>query len=202
MAATTLGGRPYIPRKLNLECTAVRSRSRGERPEPVPRMLHEAKALVEDLARHLDKKSPARQDVLDLATAMNGLATATSRAAVGRSVALQVRHHLAEHEADVRAAVRDAAKELRDNGGPLQTGVGDYVASSLLAPRLGMKARQMSRLLKTRAGRRSLAWPLHVGNGLFKVHVEAVGANRAALLLTIPDVEPPHPVPLPEGYET
>lgn len=164
-------------------------------------MLHEAKALVEDLAGHLDKKSPTRQDVLDLATAMNRVATASSRAAPGRSVALQVRHHLADHEDEVQDAVRNAAKELRESGGETRSDCGDYVASSLIAPRLGMQARQLNRLLKTRAGRRSLAWPLHVGNGLFKVHVEAVGAQRAALLLTIPDVEPPHPVPLPEGYE-
>lgn len=161
-----------------------------------------AQQLVKDLAVHLDPV-PTREAVLELATAMNAVALEERRSAPGRCVALQVRHHLPRHRA--AASVRAAAAELRASGKTLVTFDADrcvrYVAANLAAAPLGLKPRVVQRMLKTRDGRRALGWPYHVGGGLFMVPLAAVEDGRASFLNSLPDVEPPHPVPLPEGYK-
>jgi hypothetical protein len=162
-----------------------------------------ARQLVADLAAHL-APDPTREAVLELASAMNTVARDHKRVAQGRSVALQVRHHLKGHKA--AASVRETAATLRRTGQTILSSDSDvvtrYVPAGLAAAPLGLTTRMVQRMLRTVDGRRSLGWPYHMGFGHFMVPVAALGDGRAQFLIGQPEQEPPHPVPLPEGYST
>ena len=144
--------------------------------------------------------APSADDIHDLATALHD-ATADARVP-GRAVALLVRHHLQHADEEVQAAVRRAVLLLRRDGVPATAAPKcGWIAMDVAAGLLGWDVRSLRRVLRTRQGRRALGWPQHLGAGHFRCRVEACGAERAQFLANLPDVEPPHVVPLPPAYE-
>lgn len=143
---------------------------------------------------------PTPEQVASLAASIAD--DAVHREAPGRSIATWVQHNLGGHSALVQARVREAAKRALLAAAETAAERGDgYTSKVGAALALGVSEDDIGRWLRTRRGRASLGHPVHVGNGCFRIPWLALGRRRAEFLQGLPIAEPPHPEPLPAGYE-
>lgn len=69
-----------------------------------------------------------------------------------------------------------------------------------LAEHHGLSESQLREFLRTRSGRRGLAWPLYYGDGVWQIP-RRVLTDEATRATRQQHGEPPHLAPLPPGYE-
>ncbi len=166
---------------------------------------HETEASVARdvrvLARHLAARlsaDPTEAELSELATVV-----AEAYPQGGRALAKHVERNLRGRDPVLVARVREAAKMLLAMGerrGPSSSD--QYCGARSAAQALGIPTSLVRRMLRRRDGRHSLGWPMHLGSGSFRIPRAAIDpVTRSQFFTNLGRDEPPHPEPLPAGYE-
>lgn len=159
--------------------------------------LAAARYLAAHYAQH-----PTEQERLDLATAI-ARAYADASGAPGRAIAKFIEHNVRRDKVE-QARVRALARELHAQGEWGEDGAveAQFLSVPSFARRLALPVAPVRRLLRTKAGRRALGWPVHLGHGSFLCPGAAADPiGRSQFFAGLSEDEPPHPEPLPAGYE-
>jgi hypothetical protein len=162
--------------------------------------------LAPDTARYLAARypeHPSEHERLELASAIARM-YANASGSPGRAIAKWIEHHLGDHDKVARARLRELTRELhaQGEGATDRSCDGRFLSVPVIALRLGLPVPTVRRMLRTKAGRRSLGWPVHLGRGVFRCPAVAADPTmRSQFLAGLSEHEPPHPEPLPEGYE-